>query len=79
MTKRYRLMVVFALLLLFTFIGWTAAGQKKEPAKPQAWEYRFDGNLSSDQLNQLGAAGWEMVNFTITDSRGITYILKRAK
>lgn len=79
MTKRNQLMLVFGLLLSFTFISWAAAGQKKDSTKQQVWEYRFTQNSSADQINQLGAEGWEMTGFAVSDSVGQIYWFKRPK
>jgi hypothetical protein len=79
MTTRKQWILVFALLLLLTSIGWTAAGQKKEPAKPQAWEYQYVNNPREDHINRLGAEGWEMVGFIQNQGYPKEFYFKRAK
>jgi hypothetical protein len=79
MIKRNRLMVIFALLLMFTFIGWTAAGQKKESTKQLVWEYKFAINANEGLCNQLGAEGWELAGYAINEGGNQFFYFKRAK
>lgn len=79
MTKRNQFVFVFSLLLLFSFIGWTAAGQKKDSTNRQAWEYKRTVPVSEETLNQLGAEGWELVATQANSTLGSFFIFKRAK
>ncbi len=72
--------IVVALLCAF---GWNGYGQRK-PTKP-TWEYKTlgDQDLSDQNLNELGAQGWELVSVTaygdLRTGHSQTAYLKRAK
>ena len=67
------------MVVLLALVAWTtrAQGQSSNPAR-QAWEYKIidDQANMTRIMNQLGAAGWELV--TISPSHN-TYLFKRAK
>jgi hypothetical protein len=87
-----------ALVLLAAAVAWVGFGgpssapAQPAPAPPALWEYKVlpvtFGNVTGDEkvLNDLGAAGWEVVE-TASTSRGgggslqtdARVILKRAK
>jgi hypothetical protein len=78
--RRFRMVaVVLACVLCAFMLGWQAdAQQGKIPPKPVVWEYRDGANLTIQQLNTLGAEGWELA---VVSSYGkdYYYILKRQK
>jgi hypothetical protein len=78
MKSRNSMLLMTGLLILFLVVGWTVYGQKKSAAR-QAWEYRGGQNLTEEQLNALGAEGWEMVSFSMDETRAVYFYFKRAK
>ena len=75
--KKYALLVV-ATLALFGLVGWTGYAQKRSSGRA-AWEYREAVSLSEQQVNALGAEGWEMAGFSV-DSNGNKFMyFKRPK
>ena len=68
MKSRNSMLLMAGLLMLFLTVGWTVYGQKKS-ATGQTWEYRSGQNLSEEQLNSLGAEGWEMISFAMDENR----------
>ncbi len=75
--KKYTLLAV-AMLVLFGLVGWSGDAQKKS-SRRIAWEYREAISLSEQQVNALGAEGWEMVGFSV-DSVGNKFMFfKRPK
>lgn len=68
---RKRLLLLVAGLLFLTVVGFT-----QTTTKQQTWEYKY--TLKFNDLNKLGAEGWELV--AATDYNGITsFYLKRPK
>lgn len=69
-----------ALVLVATGVGITLTAGAQQDRKPKQlfWEYRDGANLTMDQLNTLGADGWELVIATQYD-KNLYYILKRPK
>ena len=65
MKNRFYLLPIVALLLCL--VGWTAVARPQRGYQVrQAWEYRLfapvaPGPSLQDQMNQLGAVGWELV------------------
>src|SRR5438045_1680578 len=59
---------VLALIAALSMSGWTVLGQKQNKmthrsrvtAQTSAWEYKVTGLLSENELNKLGAEGWEL-------------------
>ncbi|WP_326646031.1 DUF4177 domain-containing protein [Streptosporangium sp. NBC_01755] len=44
------------------------------------WEYLARGNCSADELNELGADGWELVSAAYNSDRsGFAFYFKRPK
>ena len=77
MKSRASIVLIGILVMLFT-IGWTTYSQKSSSASP-AWEYRYAERITDDQINQFGAAGWEMVNFTTDQYGNARFYFKRRK
>jgi hypothetical protein len=48
-------------------------------ANRTAWEYKHTVNSSIDELNALGAVGWELVGCSIEGNGNKNFYLKRAK
>jgi len=65
-------------MLAFFLVGCAAARHDSK-----AWEYKrvFESNYGTidQQLNQLGAEGWQLVTEYETPSHPIIAVLKRAK
>jgi hypothetical protein len=75
--KRYALLVVTT-LALFGLVGWSSYAQKKSSGRA-AWEYRLEVSLSTQQVNELGAEGWEMAGFSVDGGGNKVIYFKRAK
>jgi len=78
MKTKFGFIAFVAVLVLFT---WTTFGQKKNQPKV-TWEYRTTGSASGtgvEELNKLGAQGWELVSVYHDERDGTTYYVKRAK
>ena len=69
-------LVVFAFLCL---VGWTENRQRASASSAKtSWEYIIRGGLTEQQLNELGAQGWELV--AVSQSNGsFGMYFKRAK
>lgn len=77
--RQYRTVLVVLLCVLLAFvIGWKADAQQGRSTKPPVWEYRDGANMTIQQLNALGAEGWELVVVT-SYGKDYYYILKRQK
>ena len=75
--KRYTLLIA-ATIILFGFLAWSGNAQKKS-SKKVGWEYKEAIGLSEQQMNALGANGWEMVGFSVDDNGNKFMYFKRAK
>ena len=70
-------MFIVAVVLLFVAVS-TGIGQKSNHT-PQRWEYKtVVGNVDDAQLNEIGAAGWELSAVGRTNDQ-VTFYFKRAK
>jgi hypothetical protein len=70
-------MLIVAAVLLFVAVS-TGIGQKSNQT-PQRWEYKIViGSVDDTQLNELGAAGWELSAVGAND-RVPSFYFKRAK
>ena len=86
-TKAHWLLLIAAVAVL-SLAGWTSYAQKPSPAAggKVVWEYKtLHGSraLRDDQLNDMGAQGWELIAFD-DGERGNgsfegTYYFKRAR
>jgi len=83
-------LIILTVVALACLIGWTGYAQRSRAATP-SWEYRvmFDPAVASftrdasfekgvNEMNALGAQGWELVGVNNTES-GVMLYLKRAK
>ena len=77
MRSRNSILLTMGLFLLFVVVGWTVYGQKKSSSK-STWEYRYAVNQTVDQLNSLGAEGWELVGFEFAEYNHRHFYFKRA-
>ena len=80
MKKTYGSIAFVVILVLFT---WTAFGQKKNQPRV-TWEYKLagigvPGERTEQDLNKLGAQGWELVSAYDDGRGGTTLYLRRAK
>jgi hypothetical protein len=77
----YVSLLIIALLCIF---GWAGQAQRQQSTRV-VWEYKFVVNtLDEQRLNELGAQGWELVQFDpgVRGGGGATnesYIFKRGK
>ena len=70
-------MLIVAFVLLFVAVS-TGIGQKSNQT-PQRWEYKIVvGNVDDVQLNEIGAAGWELSAVGTTTDR-VAFYFKRAR
>jgi hypothetical protein len=77
---KQRWCVSLVVTCLVCLIGWTGYGQgQKSNASRQAWEYKEVVVKSTDELNMLGAQGWELVTVTVMNNNTYWYYLKRPK
>lgn len=81
--KNNRLTIAALILAVLLFTGWQSTAQR--PARVQ-WEYshlvfRDDPTATAKKLNELGADGWEIIQFfPARDSAFLgAYLLKRPK
>jgi len=78
MKSRATIVLLGGILMLLFAIGWTTYSQKSSYAGPK-WEYKYGENLSDEEINQMGASGWEMVGFSIDSSTNKHFYFKRSK
>jgi hypothetical protein len=88
MKSKIHWLLTIAVLITVCLVGWTTSAQKETPATNNkiAWEYMaLKGRkaLPNDQLNALGAQGWELIMYD-DGQRGDgsyegTYYFKRIK
>ena len=78
MTRRGTwLMFIVAVVLLFVAVS-TGISQKTSQT-PQRWEYKIVvGSVDEAQLNELGAAGWEMSAVGVVNNNNVSFYFKRA-
>lgn len=70
---------VVLIFVALCLAGWTSYGQKPSPKPLRAgWEYKILQGVTEQELNQLGADGWELVAVTASDGQ-VAHYLKRAK
>jgi hypothetical protein len=80
MNPRKAIAVVGTALLCLFLLGWGVHGQKKDSTSKQNWEYKYLYKYYSiDNLNALGAEGWELVGVSIDSSDNMHFYFKRAK
>lgn len=75
--KRYTLLIAATIALLGLLV-WTGYAQKRASGK-LVWEYTSAIGLSDQQMNDLGADGWEMVGFSVDDNGNKFMYFKRAR
>lgn len=69
--------VVLVAVGVFVLVRTADAQQERRGARV-VWEYRDGANLNINQLNALGAEGWELVTITAY-GKDYYYVLKRHK
>lgn len=80
---RSKLIVALLVVILLSFAVWSNHG-KAASEKVTTYEYQVISNSASapdsQQLNSLGAQGWELVGVTATENSGqIILYLKRTR
>jgi hypothetical protein len=86
MRKQLRQMSI-VVITAFCLTGWTVSGQKQNRriqrppvhAPIIAWEYRTTGSISQEEMNKLGAEGWELAGVIAPNIDNIGFIFKRRK
>ncbi|HEX8143590.1 MAG TPA: hypothetical protein VF553_13395 [Pyrinomonadaceae bacterium] len=88
MKQKAHWLLLVAAVVVFSLAGWTSYAQRDNSAKGSrvVWEYktiRGDRALTEEQLNDMGAYGWELITFD-TGERGSgsyqgIYYFKRPK
>lgn len=75
--------LVLGLIILLCLAGWANSAQKIKSTRQTAWEYKIVYTASEDELNKLGAEGWDLTAAYISPANGGAHapycILKRAK
>ncbi len=71
-------MFMVVVVALFGAVS-TGIGQKLNATR-QSWEYKaVAGNLDDVQLNEIGAAGWELAAVGVANNNQMSFYFKRAK
>ena len=71
-------MFIIAVVSLFVAVS-TGIGQKSNQT-PQRWEYKVVvGSIDNAQLNEIGAAGWELSAVAVINNNNLLFYFKRAK
>jgi hypothetical protein len=76
--KIHFLLVVVVVVAAFVVGRLDNAGAQPSSAPRVVWEYKDGANLNQNQMNALGADGWELCSMA-TYGRDLYYIFKRAK
>ena len=87
MKAKMRSWFVIAVISAFCVSGGTVLGQKQKQAQRRSratvantvWEYKVTGSLSADEINKLGAEGWELAAVLSPDVANISLYFKRRK
>ena len=87
MRNRLRPLSVIAVIATLYVGGWTVLGQKQNKvihrsrvtAHAPAWEYKVTFRLVEDELNKLGAEGWELVAIQSPDIDNTLLYFRRRK
>ncbi len=79
MKNRLQLLFIGVAIIVAFLLGRSISADAQEKAEPRVtWEYMDGANFTAEQLNTLGAEGWELCVLT-TYSRDLYFILKRPK
>jgi hypothetical protein len=79
---RAKLYLSLLIGVLLCLVGWSAHAELQSSSKAtRAWEYTSrEVQDNAEQLNELGAEGWELVAVDCTrSSNTCRYVFKRAK
>jgi len=77
-TKLQLLIMAVAVVLAF-FLGRGLQAEAQESQAPRVvWEYKDGANLTAEQLNHLGADGWEVAAVVRYD-KDLYFLFKRAR
>jgi hypothetical protein len=69
MRHQRKVLTVIVITAALSMSSWTVFGQKQNkmthrsrvPTHMSAWEYKVTGAITVDEMNKLGAEGWELV------------------
>ena len=84
MKNGFRRLAIFVLLGALCITAWTALGQRQKNSSQltsaPAWEYKVTpAYLTEDQMNKLGAEGWELAGVLAPNIDNTTLYFKRVK
>ena len=87
MRHQRKFLSVIAIIAALYMSGETVLGQKQPrmshaarvKAHTPTWEYKVTGPLSVDDLNKLGAEGWELIAIQSPDIANLALYFKRRK
>jgi hypothetical protein len=92
MQNKFRNVLMLFVLATFCLSGGTAiaVGQKqvrnrRQPKRPvathraPAWEYKVTGGISVEEMNKLGAEGWELTGIQAPNIDNLSLYFKRRK
>lgn len=78
--KFFTLPVALVIAALPCLLAASVYGRQAAPPARQAWEYKQSCKPKDDDMNRLGAEGWEMVSAIYTGNTGVTCLFyKRAR
>ena len=88
--KHVRRLVILSILAAFCFTSssicaQTQSGAGRQPRKRTAivrraiWEYKVTSTMSEEELNKLGAEGWELVAATAYPDNAALYFKRRKR
>ena len=88
--KQFRRFVILSILAAFCFssssiFAQTQSGGGRQPRKRTAvvrraiWEYKVTSTMSDEQMNKLGAEGWELVAATAYPDNAALYFKRRKR
>jgi hypothetical protein len=80
MRSRIISIVILIAALAIVALGWTQNSRSAEASKWEYLSYQASSSGPSDQeMNKMGAEGWELVAVDVGESRVSRYIFKRKK
>jgi hypothetical protein len=87
MRRQRKFLFAIAIIAAFSVNSWTVPGQKQNKmthsssvtAHTSAWEYKVTGLIALDEMNKLGAEGWELIAVQAPNIDNIGLYFKRRK
>jgi len=79
MKAKLHILILTALVILAIVVGRSFVAEAQTAAAPKVvWEYKDGANMTVQQMNALGAEGWELCCSTVY-GKDLYYIFKRMK